>query len=530
MTSNPQIHLPMKFQVLSPNSRPPSHAKNVVFLQKDMWDDWGKYCTQFYLRLLDSDGKEHEIGSVKIGQIGLKPHRHGTDLLPGYRRPQLPETFDSLSDQFFSLGQSDRYYESLQAFDACVRETILIALRDIAFDSAIRTSSQHEDVLTQSLMRNVTQATLNGQFARMALGGARLTRYKFTFTLPASAGSGKPPCQLDFSIIPESNPPTNVHVIIGRNGVGKTHLLHQITKVLTPSHWPNEKNGEITWAKSAEPSGAFANLVAVSFSAFDESGLIADRSTHESEIPYTFIGLRDNDGSAGSFGQPKKPKDLASEFMRSLKKALPDNRRRRWLSAIAVLDSDPVFRSAMIDQMLDMIDSEQGDRAVEDRFRLLSSGHKIVLLTITRLIEFVEEKTLLLMDEPECHLHPPLLSAFIRSVSELLINRNGVAIIATHSPVVLQEVPRSCVWILSRNGRLTNAERPTIETFGENLSVLSREIFQLELTQSGFHQLLARAAAGARSYEAAIAEFDGELGGEAKAVLRAMCSRMSERG
>ena len=31
----------------------------------------------------------------------------------------------------------------------------------------------------------------------------------------------------------------------------------------------------------------------------------------------------------------------------------------------------------------------------------MSSGHKIVLLTITKLVETVDEKTLVLMDEPE---------------------------------------------------------------------------------------------------------------------------------
>ncbi len=85
-------------------------------------------------------------------------------------------------------------------------------------------------------------------------------------------------------------------------------------------------------------------------------------------------------------------------------------------------------------------------------FRRLSSGHKIVLLTLTRLVETVQERSLVLFDEPESHLHPPLLSSFIRAVSDLLINRNGVGIIATHSPVILQEVPRACVWKLRRNG------------------------------------------------------------------------------
>jgi len=37
----------------------------------------------------------------------------------------------------------------------------------------------------------------------------------------------------------------------------------------------------------------------------------------------------------------------------------------------------------------------------------MSSGHAVVLLTITRLVATVEEKTLVLLDEPESHLHPP---------------------------------------------------------------------------------------------------------------------------
>jgi len=115
---------------------------------------------------------------------------------------------------------------------------------------------------------------------------------------------------------------------------------------------------------------------------------------------------------------------------------------------------------------------------------------KIVLLTITRLVEEVEERTLVLLDEPEAHLHPPLLSAFIRSLSNLLIDRNGVAIIATHPPVVLQEVPKSCVWNIRRSESEIKVERLEIESFGENVGILTREVFGLEVTQSGFHKLL----------------------------------------
>ncbi|MDK7046806.1 AAA family ATPase, partial [Escherichia coli] len=95
-----------------------------------------------------------------------------------------------------------------------------------------------------------------------------------------------------------------------------------------------------------------------------------------------------------------------------------------------------------------------------------------------------------LIDEPESHLHPPLLSAFIRALSDLLLDRNGLSIIATHSPVVLQEVPKRCVWKINRSRLSTESRRPDIETFGENVGILTREVFGLEVVKSGFHDLL----------------------------------------
>ena len=152
-----------------------------------------------------------------------------------------------------------------------------------------------------------------------------------------------------------------------------------------------------------------------------------------------------------------------------------------------------------------------------------------MLLAITRLVETVEERTLVIIDEPEAHLHPPLLSAFVRSLSDLLVDRNGVAILATHSPVVLQEVPRSCVWKVRRHGSVTNIQRPEIETFGENVGVLTREVFGLEVADSGFHHLRSKAVQTLGSYEAVVRAFDGQLGGEARALVRAMVQDFTDR-
>jgi predicted ATP-dependent endonuclease of OLD family len=151
-----------------------------------------------------------------------------------------------------------------------------------------------------------------------------------------------------------------------------------------------------------------------------------------------------------------------------------------------------------------------------------------VLLTITRLVESVEERSLVLLDEPEAHLHPPLLAAFIRALSDLLINRNGVAVIATHSPVVLQEVPQQCAWKLRRSGLTLVAERPEIETFGENVGVLTREVFGLEVTRSGFHKMIEDAIEAGADYADIQQRFGGQLGAEAQTIARALIAARSE--
>jgi len=159
----------------------------------------------------------------------------------------------------------------------------------------------------------------------------------------------------------------------------------------------------------------------------------------------------------------------------------------------------------------------------------LGLGHKAVLLTVTRLAEVVQDRTLVLLDEPETHLRLPLLSALARALSGLLSGQGSAAVIATHSPVVLREVPRDCMWVLRRSGSVTRADRPQAETFGENIGTLTSEVLGLEVTESGFYKKLAQAAAGKRTYAEVLQEFDGKLGSEARAIAQALAAASPSR-
>ena len=195
----------------------------------------------------------------------------------GQRRPTIPSRFECLDNKFFSVGQSTEYYENLKALEVEIREMVLTDLNDMAFNLDIYAKCKDEDVTKASLMRDLTETTIKNQLHRIAHGGARLTHYEFGFEFPSIIKHGEKafevdnPAKLKFQVIPESNPPTNIHVIIGRNGVGKTFLIkNMINSALKREncqeigHFFDPASGSDIIAREL-----FANLICIGFSAFD---------------------------------------------------------------------------------------------------------------------------------------------------------------------------------------------------------------------------------------------------------------------
>ena len=294
------------------------------------------------------------------------------------------------------------------------------------------------------------------------------------------------------------------------------------------------------WGASELPNNYFAGVVSVSFSAFDPFTPPDDQPDAAAGMRYYYVGLKkrvpENDLNQWVL---KDKIDLCRDFTDSLKLCLSlTSKSDRWLKAVRKLESDSNFSEMDLCQLVNVYANDFSDakkqfsEKASALFERMSSGHAIVLLSVTKLVETVEEKTLILLDEPESHLHPPLLSAFTRALSDLLVNRNGVAIIATHSPVVLQEVPKSCVSILRRTRLISKVERPENETFAENVGVLTREVFGLEVSKSGFHDLLESSVSEGKGYEEIEHEYQNQLGFEGKAILRSMVNNkiMQPRG
>ena len=490
--------------------------KCLAVLDTDNWDDYS-FKTMFSLTVFDEVGTKVECGSVKIGFKGQTGGRTSEALTP---------PLDALPDNFFSLGQDVEYYKAIRnklgtAFGAA----LLVALRDVVHDPKILRDAESEQVFQTSLTRVIRLSTIHEQFKRVWDGGAPLTEFKFAYRDPGTVKTAK--IELTFNVDPESKPPTNVHVLIGRNGVGKTTLLNNMIRSIVQKSTDEAGPGRFfvrgTFDETELPEDFFSAIVSVSFSAFDPFRPLKDRPNRNEGVAYFYVGMKNSLASVAAAVSLKSHTNLCRDFLDSLGSCFSVNAKKaRWLTAMRRLESDDNFADMGLASLVDIEEDAEVRKQARSLFERMSSGHAIVLLTMTRLVDTVDEKTLVLMDEPESHLHPPLLSAFTRALSELLADRNGVAIIATHSPVVVQEVPRSCVWMMERSRAEGTTARPQLETFGENVGVLTQEIFGLEVTRSGFHDMLRQAVEQGKTFDEIVKEYKGSLGFEAQALLRAM--------
>lgn len=498
----------------STTTNPPSRC--LAVLDADNWDDYS-FKTTFSLTVFDETGTKVECGSVKIGFKGQPKGRTSPSLL-------LP--LENLPESFFSLGQDVEYYKSIRNnLSGTFGTSLLVALRDVVHDPKILRDAESEDVFQTSLTRGIRLSTIHGQFKRVLNGGAPLTEFKFGYRDPGTEKTAK--ADLTFDVDPESKPPTNVHVLIGRNGVGKTTLLNNMIRSIVQRGTYDSGPGKFFVRGTVDefdlPEDFFSAVVSVSFSAFDPFKPLKDRPNRNEGVAYFYVGMKNTLASVAEAVTLKSHTNLCRDFLDSLCSCFSvDAKKARWLSAIRRLQSDDNFADMGLAFLVDLTADAELRAQARSLFERMSSGHAIVLLTMTRLVETVDEKTLVLMDEPESHLHPPLLSAFTRALSELLTDRNGVAIIATHSPVVVQEVPRSCVWMMERSRAAGTTARPQHETFGENVGVLTQEIFGLEVTRSGFHDMLRQAVEQGKTFEEIVEDYQGRLGFEAQALLRAM--------
>ncbi|EBU8677625.1 TPA: AAA family ATPase [Salmonella enterica subsp. enterica serovar Belem] len=472
--------------------------KLTAFLKPNYrWNDFG-FVTTFVL-YISKDWRMVRIGELKIGYLGQDENNKTSDL--------IEDGVESLTEGFFSLGQDPEYYYNLSHLPAESRSQILSALKDIPYNYNELNELEDELVFQKSLSRYVSVSSIV-QFRDILYENIP----QEMFGLKLNLGCNVNP---EFNVYQDAKPPTNIHVLIGRNGVGKSHLLRMIVNNI------DKENGLITNAHGLNVSASdFGLLLYFSLSIFDkpfEGAIFNEGDFKTNQAKKKYIGIFDY-----TSGELKNlENDLAVEFSEALYSCLygSENKKQRWSKAVKSLEVDMNFRELKLSNLENIHQDDLKTKSV-DFFKSLSSGHSAVIYNLIHIIELVENKTVCIFDEPENHLHPPLLSAFIRTLSDVLSENNGMAIIATHSPVILQEVPRSCIWKINRfNNEIVDYARPGIETFGESVGEITADVFSLDIRDSGFYALLEKDSLRENSAESVVKLYKNQIGFEGRAVI-----------
>jgi hypothetical protein len=469
-----------------------------VVLQQDNWDDYG-YKTTFDATLKLTGEDEEELGPIKI----LK-----SDQTNGFT-PMPSEPFATLGREYCSLGGSLDYYEKLYKRGAPIYRPYLNGLGDVAFSDDVRARFEDKEGYKVSLLRfGGAERTIEDASRLFAGEGARERKGEgFSVKFKTTVSSGENSFTINFDFRDHNGLPNRLNALIGYNGTGKTRLLSNLAIVASGYGY---KLKEDILAKRAGrfvgPPPPFRTVIVVSYSAFD-TFVIPGRTQAEKRrlrkegdiFGYVYCGLRersdDNDAvdddevlpiARGETYRLRTPLEIELEFERALQKIHESERGQQFLAILRPLLADGSF------QRIGLTHLYADQKPDLELFRSLSSGHKVVLKIVSEIIAHIDgdRPSLVLIDEPETHLHPPLLAAFLKSIRACLEHFDGYAVVATHSPVVLQETPSRYVRVLRRVGNKSRVDRPKIETFAENIGVITQSVFNLDDGSTDWHDTL----------------------------------------
>lgn len=476
--------------------------KHLMITSND-WDDYS-YRSTFYLEFFD--GKEYkDIGELKI-----------IDSTRDVGKVLFESGNNGLDDNYCSLGQSKNYYLNLRELGHEDEHEILKILNDCAYDSVIYESFRKLEQFKSSAVRFSTaeQALLFAQdiYSRNSEGKISPC-HSFKFKTQLKGFFSEYNLKFDFFNQNESEIPSNINVIIGRNGTGKTQLLSDLAKTI--SGYGFEKKDDLIESRETKfinGSPKFGRVIVVSYSAFDNFEIPGKNESERDEMKneghiygYKYCGLRER--IRDNEYRLRNIDEISIDFKNAVRSIKVSERIDDWMLCIKHVVSDPSFRHLKTQKL-------------QKTFSNLSSGQKIILSILTSIFEHIEDNSIVIIDEPETHLHPSLISAFMHSLRDILMLSNSYAIIATHSPVILQETPSKFVQVLKGSVKSPKVGALECESFGEEISTLTEDVFKVSFEESNFYSVLSELSDKGYTAKEVDNLFEKRLGLTARSFLR----------
>ena len=463
-------------------------------LTVDNWDDYSNK-TLFHLYLFKSMTDNYKIGDIKI------MHKDNQTT-----REVIPTQFTELNDnEFCSLGQDLQFYTNLKEYLPEQYQEVLDSLNDTATNQGSADIFENTRGFKKSLLR-WSEAEKVFRQARFVLNNIPISDpYKFTYS--CKVDSAEIEHSVEFNFKESEILPHRIIGIIGKNGTGKTQYLSKLAVALSGQN-RNEK-GLGSFIPHRPP---FTKVIAVSYSAFDKFV----RPKNDRSFSYKYCGLKDD---KGFLNQAK----LVEIYAESVAKIEGLGRERQWyqvLSKIIQTDLLDIFYSELFENKNFEVFTQKGKA-------LLSSGQSILMYVITEIIANIKEESLILFDEPEMHLHPNAIANLIRMLHTLLEINNSYAILATHSPIIVQEIPSDYVYVFERFKNTPIVRKLDIECFGENISTITQNVFDTIEVKGTYKDFLEKISQE-KSFEEVLALFNGRLSFNASTFLKGIYNRREQ--
>jgi energy-coupling factor transporter ATP-binding protein EcfA2 len=414
----------------------------------------------------------------------------------------ITQRFDSNSELTIAVRESARFFTmlpSMQAYrdvvyalGAAGAVRVLRALRDLVVLKEFRSKANWLDLATRSqVFLKSFMRTSESFFAYYNAGtilrgldkevSRRLSKsLGISFRLPGLESDHN----LVFRFDQNDALPKRIAVVIGKNGVGKSQTLGRIVSAALKG-----SSALIDVDTSDRP---LINRV-MAFAPTNEAKSVfpTDRQRRP-QIWYKRFSLnRDRsslgDGVAGTIVQVARSRESIRDTTRWEIFLQAITAIQRWeeielpttaghFIPLRTLDSrgerDSLQSFGFVDQRKEPV------RVIDGVGYPLSSGEISFLRFAAQASLHIENGSLLLLDEPETHLHPNFISQLVLLLDNLLFATGSAAIVATHSAYFVREVFPSQVTVLGIDQEgFVAAERPRLQTFGADVGAISYFVF-----------------------------------------------------
>lgn len=485
------------------------------FLEKDGWNDYN-YHVMYHLHASSkiTGTKNEYLGPIRI----MKKGQQEKDIFL-LEKDLRQKTFEELPKDYVSLSSSVDIYESLYRLlkpdkrEAFIRQLHLIFDEQSPFYDK---SLEEDDCFKNALLRDCSfnsYALLRGK----ELMGNIATVYNLQKQeVDVKFCNSENAVALKFSCLSASDNeqiPNGIIAFIGKNGSGKSTAIYNLAKLIYAN--PDQRFRLKDAIGTLKPKDlGISKLFMVSYSPFDnfvlpgiggEDYRLLLKGLNDGNGRFVFCGIRDIKEEfedilknpepntyeklfeKSRLGTTKlKPIDsLADEFAVAMSNLEQNEDKVHLWNEIA--DKASVLFSEISEVMENAyILSSQKDKT--EMFKGLSTGYKFFLHSLSSIIANINNDCMILFDEPENHIHPPMLSFMMASLRMVLKKYQSVMLVATHSPVILQEIFSNNVFVVRRNGDETEISHPRIETYGASISEITAEVFDLTTDVTNYYE------------------------------------------